>query len=289
MHDPMDDATLQALLDAERAAPSGLPGAVHDRLLGRVLASVAVPVAPFDASGVAEAAGQVVTSGAVASGAAGAGAVAGASGIKLWVLVGLLSAGAGVGTGVARSPAPVEVASHAPRSAEPVALAPVIVAPESVAPEVRHAPASVPASEARTEVSVLDRAVAAMPLRRSAPRLRARRAPRAVRVPRSAAPVALDQALAAERAVLAAGAQALLKGDARAALLAVRTHRRRFAEGRLVEEREVLRIRALVAAGRRAEARVVAAAFGRQFAQSVFRGAVQAALAEVEPEPGKNE
>ncbi|MHB8418402.1 MAG: hypothetical protein ACYDCL_10030 [Myxococcales bacterium] len=106
---------------------------------------------------------------------------------------------------------------------------------------VRHAsaatvPVPVPAPEApRPVVETL------------APALRAR-AP-AVQPPSSST-------LAAERTVLEMARTALTRGDAAGALAAVGTHAEGFPRGELVEERESLRVQALLALGRRGEARV---------------------------------
>lgn len=54
------------------------------------------------------------------------------------------------------------------------------------------------------------------------------------------------------------------------ALELVDEHGRRFPAGRLVEEREALRVRALAGAGRADEARRAAAAFAQRFPRSVF-------------------
>lgn len=54
------------------------------------------------------------------------------------------------------------------------------------------------------------------------------------------------------------------------ALSLVAEHGRRFPRGRLTEEREVLRIRSLIGAGRMDDARAVAVAFTDRFPRSVF-------------------
>jgi hypothetical protein len=54
------------------------------------------------------------------------------------------------------------------------------------------------------------------------------------------------------------------------ALRLVDAHARRFPAGRLVEEREALRVRALAGAGRADEAQAAAAEFTRRFPRSVF-------------------
>lgn len=64
-----------------------------------------------------------------------------------------------------------------------------------------------------------------------------------------------DEALTAERALLERGRTALTRGDPAGALAAVGEHARRFPEGELAEEREALRVQALVAQGRAADAK----------------------------------
>jgi hypothetical protein len=64
------------------------------------------------------------------------------------------------------------------------------------------------------------------------------------------------------------------RGDFEAALSAIAEHARRFKNGRLVEEREALRVKALVGLGRAEEARHAAAAFRARFPLSVLLPAV---------------
>lgn len=85
--------------------------------------------------------------------------------------------------------------------------------------------------------------------------------------------------LAAEQALLEAARRALAAGDADAALSSVRRHGARFADGRLAEERELLRVQALVRAGRLDAARAFAGAFRRDFPDSLLREALDVALA----------
>jgi hypothetical protein len=61
-----------------------------------------------------------------------------------------------------------------------------------------------------------------------------------------------------------------VRGDYPEVLAIVAEHERSHPGGRLSEEREVLRVRALVGLGRRSEARRAAAGFHRQFPQSVL-------------------
>jgi hypothetical protein len=66
-------------------------------------------------------------------------------------------------------------------------------------------------------------------------------------------------------------AQAAYAGrDFTSALAVVAEHRRRFPNGRLAEEREALRVRALGGAGRTSEARAAAASFAERFPRSVL-------------------
>ncbi|HVT09413.1 MAG TPA: hypothetical protein VHO67_18260 [Polyangia bacterium] len=64
------------------------------------------------------------------------------------------------------------------------------------------------------------------------------------------------------------------------ALALVAEHGRRFPNGRLAEEREALRVRSLVAAGRRGEARRAATIFAHRFPRSVLLPRLQETVAE---------
>jgi hypothetical protein len=67
---------------------------------------------------------------------------------------------------------------------------------------------------------------------------------------------------------------AVARGDFAGALSPINEHTRRFKNGRLVEEREALRVKVLVGLGRSEEARHAAAAFRRRFPLSVLLPAV---------------
>jgi len=88
--------------------------------------------------------------------------------------------------------------------------------------------------------------------------------------------------LVAERAVLDRAQAAILDADGSAALAAVAEHRRRFARGKLVEERAALHVQALVIAGRHDEARRRGERFLARYRRSIQRGAVRAALESME-------
>jgi len=64
--------------------------------------------------------------------------------------------------------------------------------------------------------------------------------------------------------------QAVSAGNFAAALSSIAAHERRFPNGRLAEEREALRVKALRGLGRADDARRAAAEFRQQFPRSVL-------------------
>lgn len=90
-----------------------------------------------------------------------------------------------------------------------------------------------------------------------------------------APPAVSARGLAAERGLLDVARVALARGDATEALTAVERHRREYPEGVLVEEREALAVKALVALGRRDEARARAEQFERRFPNGLMLPAVK--------------
>ena len=156
----------------------------------------------------------------------------------------------GVGSGVVlhtqrQPPAPVPVAAPLTAAAAPTPQCPP---PVAVAP----APSAAP--------------VAPAGVRGNCPAAPAR-AP--------GAGAAADRGLGRERALLDQARAALVSGDPQAALGTLERHRRGFPDGRLAEERDVLRVKALFAAGRTTEAREAAASFLRKHPASLFRSAVE--------------
>jgi len=77
-----------------------------------------------------------------------------------------------------------------------------------------------------------------------------------------------DRVLAQELALVRAARLALDVGDAAAALEHLATHSSRFAEGQLAEERDSVRVEALCAAGKGAQARAEAQLFVRRWPDS---------------------
>ena len=90
--------------------------------------------------------------------------------------------------------------------------------------------------------------------------------------------VAKDPAVAAERALIEMGRTALGRGQARAAYEAMVEHEQRFPRGRLGEERDAIRIQALVEVGQLAAARLLAEGFARDYPRSLLRPAIDRAL-----------
>jgi hypothetical protein len=87
-----------------------------------------------------------------------------------------------------------------------------------------------------------------------------------------------DTGLGVERQLLEAGGGALVRGDVSAAFASVSDHHRRFARGRLAEEREVLWIQLLLRAGDRPAAEARAARFRARWPSSIQLPVVEAAL-----------
>jgi outer membrane protein assembly factor BamD (BamD/ComL family) len=84
--------------------------------------------------------------------------------------------------------------------------------------------------------------------------------------------------LLSERAILDRARKDLLTGDPPAALEEVEKHARRYPRGTLCEERDALRVEALVAAERYDEARLAAARFRTNYPGSMLGPAVNDAL-----------
>jgi hypothetical protein len=98
-----------------------------------------------------------------------------------------------------------------------------------------------------------------------------------------------DDGLGRERALLEQARAALVGGDPGRALAALDRHRRIFPDGRLAEERDVLRVRTLAAAGRTRDAQAEAERFLRKHPASLFRPAVEQAIAKTDSRSAPNE
>jgi hypothetical protein len=82
--------------------------------------------------------------------------------------------------------------------------------------------------------------------------------------------VAARESYTAELGLLQRAQAAFTDRSFATALLLVSEHARRFPNGRLVEEREALRVKALVGAGREGEARKASSAFSARFPRSAL-------------------
>lgn len=87
--------------------------------------------------------------------------------------------------------------------------------------------------------------------------------------------------LKGERALLDGARSAFARGDAKVTLSLIDLHTQRFPSGSLVEEREALAVKALVAAGRFEDARARGVRFHARFPTSLLRPAVDNALASI--------
>jgi outer membrane protein assembly factor BamD (BamD/ComL family) len=85
-------------------------------------------------------------------------------------------------------------------------------------------------------------------------------------------------ARADELAALKQARSAVARGDYTAALRLLDAHRRAFPKGRLLEEGEALRIKALWGSGRRDQARSALTSFQRRFPGSVLGSGLKATV-----------
>ncbi|MEJ7601708.1 MAG: hypothetical protein WKG01_27650 [Kofleriaceae bacterium] len=105
-------------------------------------------------------------------------------------------------------------------------------------------------------------------------------------VPAPTVPAPIDaRRLAAEVAVLDRARAALKGRDPAAALTVLDEHRREFAEGALVAEAEVVRLEALIQAGRKADARDQARSFLERFPSSPLVRRVRSLVERLEESP----
>jgi hypothetical protein len=208
---------------------------------------------------------------AVARGASGGGGAGGGGSDNAWVsgagavlavVLAVVLGATGHEEAVAPAPAATPVPAPAPeaprRTPEPAETTPV-----AAAAPVLAAPA--PAPEPRAE-----------PPRRAGP---PRRPAEPASPPEPEPPVApAEDTALAEGTVLLRARSALARGDAAAALSAVREHADRFPDGRLAIEREALAIDALLLAGRRDEARARATRLVSQAPDSPYASRARRAL-----------
>ena len=230
------------LVAAGSEAPDALRNALRDAEAvptNNQLDSLASKLGPLFGAAVGGAAVGVATSSATASSVASGGATAG---IGAKVLAGVVLAGAVAGGGV--WVAQRGATDDATPKKTPVALeaprAPAPAAPERAAP--------------------IEAAKPAAPLE----------------VPKASAPP-VPAATTAEAELLNA-AQRVLSTNPERALALTRTHRQRFPNGVLAQEREVIAIEALSRLGRKDDARRRSEEFGRTYPGSAHQRKVESAL-----------
>jgi hypothetical protein len=196
--------------------------------------------------------------GASASASAGASAGAGALG-KLGVAIALFVAGVGVGVMIDRA----LIADGGREPSGPVAIA--------ARPVAATTSSSAPPLEAVSAASLPD-----------APRASNSGATTASASARGAGSgeAPSSRGLAAERALLDVARSALARGEAGEALAATERHAREYPDGSLLEEREAIAVKALVALGRMDEARTRARALELRFPNGLTVRAVKAAVGE---------
>jgi TolA-binding protein len=127
-------------------------------------------------------------------------------------------------------------------------------APPAAAAVVARAPIAEPAVVPRTALAEFPVVPPAAPAART----------------RSQRPVAAEDSLSAESAMLLAARRSLSSGDAAGALVQLRAHARRWPRGTLEQEREILLIQSLVRQGEAAAAGARARRFLRRFPDSTL-------------------
>jgi hypothetical protein len=197
----------------------------------------------------------------------------------------------------ATAPAPIVAAAPVVKRPEP----PVLLEPPPRLPEL--APALTPPPAAPLPAAPLPAAplpAAALPAAPPKPSIAAKPAPKKATpasdptgIAKPTEPVASPPATASEpvrtpeerasrlreeRGLLEGARRALGSGSSAPALAAIAEHEARFSDGALVEEREALRVQALVRAGRGDEARVALSRFKARFPSSLFTPALDALL-----------
>lgn len=240
---------MRALLDAEKKRPDAPAEAKAEA--ERRLATLLGP-----SSGLGGGGGDAGGSGSPAAGKPAPSVAASSSPVALKIAAGVvIGALAGGGLVAVSRPSPVAPPVIAARSVDVPAAAPVAPSASPLAQE--------PALDAAPPVLE--------------PRARTPRASASA----SASPslsASRDVDLATERSLLERARSALARGDATAALLATAQHEREFPDGKLVEEREVLAVEALVKAGRTSEAAERGARFRKAYPRSLLLPTLDRAL-----------
>lgn len=269
---------VSSLLEEERARP-GPPPEVEERMYGRLAVALGLPpgpAGPGGSGGTSSATGAPPADPGLASGGVSMAASAGANaGLSKLVLAAVFAAGAVAGSVTTHllhqhaSPparAAQREASQLTAKGEQIPHARAIV-PSRAAPSGRAedpAPPTVEVVKSAAPSQVSWRAL--------------HRATDAARQPATAQESVGDHQLAAERVLVERARSALVRSRPADALAAVKQHHKNFPAGRLTEEREAIRVLALVAQGEHYRARRVAKSFRQRYPHSLLRPMVDTAL-----------
>ncbi len=266
---------VEALLDTERRRPDA-SRELAGRLFAHVSTTLTLPPVPRGGPGGASGGGS--NAGADHDGAAPSSAGA-PSGLSRWVtrlavkplLIGGTTFALGFGTGITFE---ASRARKARDSRDDLAIAP------SVEPTMTARPSSLASSVAGWEPisePPLSPSSSAEPKVRAAAPSRPSTAPSIPAPATSSAAVVRDEQMTAERALLDMARMSLARGEATRAFDAIDRHAQQFPRGRLREEREAIRVSALVQAGQAEAARGAAERFRKEFPGSLLLPAVNAA------------
>jgi hypothetical protein len=252
----LDDDVL-ALLRVEKEVPE-LESTKKAALFATVASRVGLLVPPADGSG-GDGGGGDGGAGAVGQGSGGSGGSAFtlAGGKAIGALLATLAIGVVGGVALDRG----LVSSSSSSSVPAPAMTIVQAAPSSLSSSVEE-PRGVP--------------VGALPSAPKAPQATTGAAAQHAEAPPTASPS--SRGLAAERALLDVARGALARGEAGEALRATERHASEYPTGALVEEREAIAIKALVALGRTKEARVRLLEMERRFPNGLMLRAVKSAV-----------
>ena len=247
-----DESDLEALLAAERGRPEP-PPAVKTAVAARVAAALGASAIGAGV-GVAAAAGASAAAGADAAAAAKVGAS-----VAMKVALGVLLGGVVGGTIVAATLPPRvvvqtrEVRVEVPAPPPSATTSAPLTAPSATTSAPLTSPSATPSAAASARVAVTSSSGERGPDPR-------------------------DGDLARERSLVDRARSALARGDAAGALASADEHRKAFPRGQLAEEREVVAIQALAAAGRSEEAGTRAGTFRKAHPSSLLLPIVDAAL-----------
>ena len=279
---PKVPAELQALFEAEKARPEPATGdrdAVHTALAATCGFTAVAAGASLVGSGTASvgsgatagvSTGATVATGATAATSAGISSTLPALLVKPVTLL-IFAAGAATGTGTTLLVEHVAVPDEPAMERKAPAVKRTITPPK-VAEVTPPAPAAPPAAVLEPVAPPAE--VAKAPAEPPAPARRTTKRARVTRTPRS--PTANTSVV--ERNLLERARTALSRGQAAAALRALRQHRKQYPGGTLAEERAALMVVALADLGKGARARAAARKFKKRYPHSLLLFLVDNAL-----------